>query len=62
MPMLGAKTMLLVVAFILAALALRGYAANRRLESRHKTWLIVAGIFVAVTVGLALVEGTLLGS
>lgn len=54
--------MLLVVAFILAALALRGYAANRRLESRHKTWLIVAGIFVAVTVGLALVEGTLLGS
>lgn len=59
MPMFSAQTVLLVVAFVLAALALRGYVANKRLDSRHKTWLIVAAIFVAVTVALAVVEGTL---
>lgn len=50
----SAGIILLVIAAILLALTARGYLRDREFKSQHRTWLIIAAIFivVALTVGM----------
>ncbi|MEM7217188.1 MAG: hypothetical protein AAF515_02415 [Pseudomonadota bacterium] len=44
-----APQILLLIAAIFGALALRQYIAHGTLKQQHRTWLIIAAIFVLVS-------------
>ena len=50
----SAGIILLVIAGILLALTVRGYLRDKKFKPQHRTWLIIAVIFVvvALTVGM----------
>lgn len=50
----SADLILLGIAAVLVALSVRGYLRAGKLLPQHKTWLIVAAIFVAVSIATAL--------
>jgi len=50
----AADLILVAIAIVLVVLSARGYRREGRLASQHKTWLTVAGIFVAVVILLRL--------